>query len=207
MNFLSGLSQRSSMKPMKVCFYGDSVLRKKAKAIESVTDEVRQLAERMIVTMLQNDPPGVGLAGPQVGVSLRIITIATVSDFGELLPTASPGERLLVPKMPLAILNPEVVPASSRTEICSEGCLSVPELYGDVERPASVRLKGLDLDGNILDVECGGLLSRCLQHEVDHLNGVLFVDRLQEAEKEEVAADLDALERHTKKQLKKAKRH
>jgi peptide deformylase len=184
-------------------FYGDPVLRKKAKPVVTVTPELCAFAEAMVDTMYASR--GVGLAAPQVGKSLRLIVLDTAPPKGELPPDASPGEILLTPRMPLALVNPEVIVASKEKEFASEGCLSVPKIFADVERPAVVVLRASLLDGEKIEVECGGLLGRCIQHEIDHLDGVLFPDRLSKDEFGGIAGEVEALETKTKAALKKAK--
>jgi len=183
--------------------YGDPVLRKKARPIAAVTPELRKLAEQMIATMYASR--GVGLAAPQIGKSIRLIVLDTMPGKDDLPPDATPGEILLAPFMPLVLVNPEVAEASKETEVASEGCLSVPKIFGDVERPAYVLLRATLLDGEKVEVECGGLLGRCIQHEIDHLDGVLFPDRLAKVELEMVTEEIEKLEARTQAALKKAK--
>ncbi len=125
--------------------------------VAEVTDEVRALAADMFETMYL--AKGIGLAAPQVGRSERIAVID-------------------VDDKPFVIINPEIVEADAKTAKAEEGCLSIPEIYGDVERPARVRVRARDLDGNEFEIEATELLARCLQHEIDHLHGKLFVDYL-----------------------------
>jgi peptide deformylase len=139
---------------------GAEVLRTPAAEIEEVDDELRRLIDDMFETMYKAE--GVGLAGPQVGVSRRVIVVDVHDD----------------DLKPFALINPRVVEASRETDKGEEGCLSIPGLSAAVERPAHVVVEGLDRDGNPLRVEGGGLLARCLQHEIDHLDGVLFIDRV-----------------------------
>lgn len=138
---------------------GDPVLREKCRAVEAVDEEVRLLVEDLMETMYAAE--GIGLAAPQVGVPLRIF----VYDIAD--PEVSPG----------AIINPVVVEREGTVKE-EEGCLSIPGFTELVERSARVVVKGLDADGNEVRLEAEGLLSRCLQHEADHLDGVLFLDRL-----------------------------
>jgi len=180
---------------LRLLVCGHPTLRRRAEPVTAVTPEIRELAERMIRTMLENDVVGVGLAAPQVGRSLRLIVLGTHDPERPLPPTASPGEMLLGPRMPLALVNPEVVWFSPETEAVSEGCLSVPEVAGPVERPKRVILRAATLDGETLQVECGGLLARCIQHEIDHLDGILFIDRLRDEDRARVAPQLSLLER------------
>lgn len=153
---------------------GDPVLREKAKPVAAVTPEIRQLAASMIESMQAFE--GIGLAAPQAGESLRLVVFdVPLESMGD---TPSTGERLLLPKMPLAVVNPEIVASSEDLTSHDEGCLSLPDLFAPVVRPASVVFRAQTLDGEWIECECGGLLGRCIQHELDHLNGMLFIDRL-----------------------------
>lgn len=135
--------------------------------MERVDDEIRTLIDDMIETMYDAD--GVGLAAPQVGVTKRVIVI-------DCNPR-SDDEGHPLPRQPLAIVNPTVTQAEGKI-VWEEGCLSVPEYVDEVERAAKVVVEGLDRDGQPLRIEADDLLAVCLQHEIDHLEGVLFVDRL-----------------------------
>ncbi len=153
---------------------GDPVLREKAKPVAAVTPEIRQLAASMIESMQAFE--GIGLAAPQAGESLRLVVFdVPLESMGD---TPSTGERLLLPKMPLAVVNPEIVASSEDLSSHDEGCLSLPDLFAPVVRPASVVFRAQTLDGEWIECECGGLLGRCIQHELDHLDGTLFIDRL-----------------------------
>ncbi|MBT3374833.1 MAG: peptide deformylase [Lentisphaerae bacterium] len=188
-------NEQERPQPLRVRTYGDPVLRRKAPPVDEITQAVRDLAARMIVTMYENEIRGVGLAAPQVGVSLRLITLATHDPDEPIPPNASPGERMLSPRMPIALINPEIVKASSAMEEAVEGCLSIPEVQGGVCRPASVVVKALTLGGQTIQAECGGLLGRCLQHEIDHLDGILFVDRWREVDSMAHGTQLRAIEK------------
>lgn len=153
---------------------GDPVLREKAKPVAAVTPEIRQLAASMIESMQAFE--GIGLAAPQAGEALRLVVFdVPLESMGD---TPSTGERLLLPKMPLAVVNPEIVASSEDLTSHDEGCLSLPDLFAPVVRPASVVFRAQTLDGEWIECECGGLLGRCIQHELDHLDGTLFIDRL-----------------------------
>ncbi len=153
---------------------GDPVLREKAKPVAAVTPEIRQLVASMIESMQAFE--GIGLAAPQAGESLRLVVFdVPLESMGD---TPSTGERLLLPKMPLAVVNPEIVASSENLTSHDEGCLSLPDLFAPVVRPASVVFRAQTLDGEWIECECGGLLGRCIQHELDHLDGTLFIDRL-----------------------------
>lgn len=146
---------------MEIVEYPDKRLKQRSEPVEAVTDETRQLARDMAETMYHVG--GIGLAAIQVGVPLRML----VCD------VAPPEE----PRCLLTLINPEIL--KSEGEVCSEeGCLSVPGSFEEVKRAARVTVRYLDLAGNAQSIEADGLLSICLQHEIDHLNGVLFIDRL-----------------------------
>lgn len=168
---------------------GAPVLREKAAPVALVDEGVRQLAADMIEAMYFFN--GIGLAAPQYGHSLRLVVIDVPEDSN----TGSPGEMLLLPKMPLTLINPEII-MSSGDEVCrEEGCLSVPGLYAPVCRPSKVVLRTQTIDGEFIEIECGGLLGRCVQHELDHLDGKIFTDRLTPEVAGKVRGDLDRLVR------------
>ena len=148
----------------------DKQLRLVSKPIEKVTADVRQLAEDMFETMYA--APGIGLAAIQVGVPQRLIT----------MDLAKKEE----PKAPRVFINPEILWSSEEKSTYEEGCLSIPEYYEEVERPAKVRIRFTDLDGKVQEEEAEGLFATCIQHEIDHLNGVLFVDYLSKLKRDRV---------------------
>jgi len=139
---------------------GDPILRQETRVVESVTDELRHLIDDMFETM--HRARGIGLAAPQVGRTERI-AVADVEGGG---------------KNPIVLVNPVVVSASSATAKAEEGCLSVPDVFGDVVRPESVVIRALDREGKEFEMEASELLARCFQHEIDHLHGKLFLDYL-----------------------------
>ena len=145
------------MSILEIRVLGDPILREETKPVAEITEELRALARNMFDTM--DLARGIGLAAPQVGRSERMAVIG-VED-----------QRFVV-------INPEIVEADGKTAKAEEGCLSIPDVYGDVERPARVRVRALDLEGRTFEVEAGELLARCLQHEIDHLHGKLFIDYL-----------------------------
>jgi len=181
-------------KTLKVRVWGDPVLRREAKPLsleEAASPETAKLAASMVATMRAED--GVGLAAPQIGVSSRLIVLEVPFPDGG---PSSPGEALLLPMMPMTLVNPELTPIESAgVGTAEEGCLSVPDVYAKVTRPLKVVLKALSLSGEKFDVECGGFLARALQHEVDHLDGVLFPDRIAKSEFQRVQDRLAALEK------------
>lgn len=194
---------KMSFKPrkvMRVSLYGDPVLRRAAASIKKVDDKIRRLAKAMQDTMAQED--GLGLAAPQVGVPLRLIALAVPppkAGAGGKYPPLSAGERLLLPKMPMVLVNPEIVSRGGAIIEKDEGCLSVPEIYAPVPRPSTIILTAETLDGERLDSECGGFLARVLQHELDHLDGVLFIDHLAAPVRERFASAIVRIERRGEK--------
>jgi peptide deformylase len=140
----------------------DPRLRLVSTPVKKVDDQLRRLVEDMFETMY--DAPGIGLAAIQIGVSERIVTM-------DLAKKDEPPERRV-------FINPELVWSSDDKAIREEGCLSIPEYYEEVERPAQVKVRYLDLDGTPQEIAADGLFATCLQHEIDHLNGVLFIDHL-----------------------------
>jgi len=177
----------------EIVIYGDPVLRAKGKRVEKVNDEIRALAADMLETM--RAASGVGLAAQQVGLPLQL-TVIDISD-AENRPSqmwvngeeVDPKER-----MPLILVNPELE-LSEEIEIGTEGCLSFPELTAEIPRAAKVKVKARDLDGNNVEFEAAGLLGRAVQHENDHLNGILFIDRMSSAAKASLSGKLKRLGR------------
>jgi len=148
----------------------DKRLRKVSEPVKKIDAGIRKLIEDMLETMY--DAPGIGLAAIQVGTAKRVVT----------MDLAKKEE----PKNPLVFVNPEVVWTSQEKATYEEGCLSIPEYYGDVERPAQVKVKFLDLEGTPREIEANGLLATCLQHEIDHLNGILFIDHISKLKRDRV---------------------
>ena len=148
----------------------DPVLRQLSKPVERVDDELRKLADDMLETMY--DAPGIGLAAIQIGIPLRMLVI-DLSKEDE-------------PKAPMVVVNPEIVHSADERSVYEEGCLSIPDYYAEVERPATVRAKFLDRDGKQQEITAEGLLATCLQHEIDHLNGVLFIDHISKLKRDMV---------------------
>jgi peptide deformylase len=158
----------------------DPRLRLVSKPVATVTDDIRTLVADMFETMYA--APGIGLAAIQVGVPQRVVT----------LDLAKKDEA----KQPLVVINPELVWSSEERATYEEGCLSIPEFYEEVERPAQVKVRYTDLDGQAHEVEANGLLATCLQHEIDHLNGIMFIDHISKLKRDRI----------TKKFAKAAKR-
>jgi peptide deformylase len=152
----------------------DKQLRLVSKPIEKVTAELRKLADDMFETMYA--APGIGLAAIQVAQPIRLITmdLAKKEDDSESRPR------------PRVFINPEILSSSEELSTYEEGCLSIPEYYEEVERPARVRVRFMDLDGKLHEEDAEGLYATCIQHEIDHLNGVLFVDYLSKLKRDRV---------------------
>lgn len=183
---------------MDIVTYGDPLLKQKSALIAKVDEEILKIAENLVDAMIADD--GVGLAAPQVGLSMRLVALSVPipQDENGAPVFSSPGEALLLPKMPMVLVNPEIMSYGNVNDRREEGCLSVPNIYADVVRPATVVLRSLVLGGassppQVFTVECGGLLARALQHEIDHLDGVLFVDRLDSSERDKIKLKLEKL--------------
>jgi peptide deformylase len=163
-------SARAAMTIRPIINLPDPRLRQKSEPVARVDDDVRRLMEDMLETMY--DAPGVGLAAIQVGVPKRVVVIDTAKD----------GEE----KRPLFLANPEIVWSSEEKRVYQEGCLSIPDFMDDVERPERVRARFFDRNGESQEIEADGLLATVLQHEIDHLNGVLFIDYLSRLKRERI---------------------
>lgn len=176
--------------------YGQPVLRQSGRRVEKVDDRIRQLSSDMLETMY--DAHGLGLAAHQVGESLRMTVIDVRPVLNERVSTMtiSGEEQNLEKWMPLTLLNPVVTLLNER-EVASEGCLSFPDINADVTRATTVRVKADLLDGRKLEFEAGGMLARAIQHEVDHLNGVLFIDRMNSATRASLKGRLKRLQRES----------
>ena len=148
----------------------DPLLRRVSAPVETVDARVKRLADDMLETMY--DAPGIGLAAVQVGEPIRMLVVDVA------------GEN--EPKAPQVFLNPEILERSSEMSSYEEGCLSIPDYYAEVERPARVRARFLGLDGRMHEIEAAGVLATCLQHELDHLNGVLFIDHISKLKRDMV---------------------
>jgi peptide deformylase len=180
--------------------YGHPVLRQKGAAIEKITPEIKQIIADMFETMKASN--GVGLAAQQVGRALQL-TVIDVREVAKDRPSTLEvdGQPADVAKiMPLVLINPEVTPVG-KTVAGGEGCLSFPEMFAEITRPEFVDVKALDEKGKPVEFRAGGLLARAVQHETDHLNGILFIDRMERKTKEEFRDELNALQAATKAEL------
>ena len=174
--------------------YGHPALRAKGRRIENIDARIRTLANEMLETMYAAE--GVGLAAQQIGlpVQLCVIDVTGVKDRPSTLRIDNQVAEISE-HMPLVLINPEIE-LFGKPEIGVEGCLSFPRARSDVTRPAAVRVRAESLDGKMLEFEAGGLLARAIQHEHDHLHGILFIDRISAAERERIEAEIiNAVER------------
>ena len=162
------------MSQRKIVIEPDPILRKKSEPLEKVDDEIRELLDDMLETMYA--APGIGLAAVQVGILKRIIVIDISKD----------KEK----KSPLFLINPEIISKSKKTSVYEEGCLSLPGHFAEIERPAECQIKFVDYNGKEKELMANGLLATCIQHEVDHLNGVLFIDYLSKLKKDMIIKKL-----------------
>ncbi|TRW99254.1 peptide deformylase [Paracoccus sp. M683] len=163
-----------------ILIHPDPRLKKVAAPIARVTPEIETLAADMLATMY--DAPGIGLAAPQVGVSGRIFVMDATRD-----PEAEPR--------PIVLINPEIEWASDEKNVYDEGCLSIPDQYAEVTRPAQVRMRWMGLDGKNHSEEFDGLWATCAQHELDHLNGVLFIDHISAIKRQMITRRMVKLKR------------
>jgi len=182
---------------LSILQYGDPILRAKGKRIEQIDDRIRELAANMIETM--HAAHGVGLAAQQVGedLQLTVLDVSAVEDRPSMLKVDGTD---VDPKttMPLVLINPDIE-LLGETEVGVEGCLSFPEITGDIERAQSVRVRAQNLEGGTIEFEAGGLLARAIQHEHDHLHGILFIDRMRSAAKAALSSRLRRLQKEARR--------
>jgi peptide deformylase len=177
-------------------FYGDPVLREKAAPFDVVTEEVRKLAADMLETMRAER--GVGLAAQQIGLSQSICVIDVPPDFD--LDEAGVRQHPDQP-MPLVLINPEIVSSSEEVWSAEEGCLSFPDINGQIKRPFTITLRYTSLDGETIENFFQGFLARVIQHEVDHLNGVLFIDRMSPVKRAALSGRLKRMRKENRMAL------
>ena len=158
----------------KILIEPDPILRKKCAPLEKVDDDIRKLMKDMLETMY--DAPGIGLAAVQIGILKRLVVLDVSKDENK--------------KDPLFLINPEIISKSENSSVYEEGCLSLPGQFAEIERPAECFLKYIDLNGKEKKLKADGLLSTCIQHEVDHLNGILFIDYLSKLKKDMIIKKL-----------------
>ena len=186
---------------LSILQYGDPVLRAKGDRIETIDDRIRELAANMIETM--HAAHGVGLAAQQVGEALQL-TVLDISAVEDDRPsTLKLDGQDVDPKtaMPLVLINPEIE-LRGEAEEGVEGCLSFPEITGDIERAQSVTVRAQTLEDGTIQIEAGGFLARAIQHEGDHLNGILFIDRMRSAAKVALSSRLRRLQKETKRGIR-----
>lgn len=184
---------------LPIAKYGDPILRAKGKRIEKVDDQIRELAANMIETM--HAANGVGLAAQQIGQALQM-TVLDISPVEDRPSTMKLNGEEVDPAgaMPLVLINPRLE-LGEETILGSEGCLSLPDITADVVRALSVTGRAQTLEASEVEIEATGLLARALQHEVDHLNGILFIDRISSATKAALASRLKRLQKETARAL------
>lgn len=163
-----------------ILIHPDPRLKKVCDPIASVTDEMKKLADDMLSTMY--DAPGIGLAAPQVGILQRLIVLDCEKDDG-------------VDPAPIVMFNPEIIQESESRSVYDEGCLSIPDQYAEVERPAEVAVRWIDRDGETREAEFDGLWATCVQHEIDHLEGTLFIDYLKPLKRQMITRKMQKLKR------------
>jgi peptide deformylase len=168
------------MSLLSILIAPDARLKQKAKPLAGVDGRVAKLMDDMLETMYK--APGIGLAAPQIGILERLIVV-DVSDHQKEAPR------------PLVMVNPELIRVSDDLSVTQEGCLSIPDIYADVTRPAAVAVRYLDRNGEVQELEAEGLLSTCIQHEIDHLNGILFVDHLSALKRNMILRKMQKLKR------------
>lgn len=163
--------------PLQLRYYGDPILRKRAEPVQEITDAERTLAEEMLITLYATH--GIGLAATQIGVLKRFLIV-------DIDPEDPDYE-------PLMLFNPEILSVEGES-VVEEGCLSIPDLQADVKRPEKIVVKAVNLDSREIEIEADGLLSRVLQHEIDHLNGTLFIDRISGLKRQLLRDELEKIQ-------------
>ena len=163
-----------------ILIHPDPRLKKLCTSVPDISDAIRILANDMLETMY--DAPGIGLAAPQIGILDRIIVMDCIKDENET-------------PQPMVLVNPEIIAASDDLNVYEEGCLSIPEQFADVERPANVTVRWLDLDGKERQQDFDGLWATCVQHEIDHLNGKLFIDHLRPLRRQMITRKMQKMKR------------
>lgn len=172
---------------LPLAYYGDPILRKKTSPVTHIDDQIRRLIDDMTETMRKND--GIGIAAPQVHQSLAICIVCPPVIVGE-------GEdRKIIEGTPRVFINPKLSNPSEHITSYSEGCLSIPKLHAEIIRPASITVEAMDINGNIFTEELFGMEARILMHENDHLNGVLFIDRIQGKKRQALEPQLQQIKK------------
>ncbi len=187
---------------LEIVKYGHPALRQPGAPVAVVDEEIRRFAADLLETMRAAE--GVGLAAQQVGRALQIFVV-DVSAVTDRPSTLELGGRAVDPKsaMPMVLINAEVTPLNDPVT-GPEGCLSFPEIYADITRPESVEVRALNEHGQPVHFRCGGLLAKAIQHELDHVRGILFIDRMSAATRRQLQPELDALQARTRAELARA---
>ena len=186
---------------LPIAKYGDPVLRLKGRRVEKMDDRIRELAANMLETM--HAANGVGLAAQQVGEALQLTVLDVLQTEDRPSTLRLNGREIeLLAAMPLVLINPKIA-LDHETDIGTEGCLSFPEITAEIERSVAVNVQAETLEGNPIEIEATGLLARALQHEVDHLNGILFIDRMSSVAKASLQSRLKRLRKETLRGEKK----
>jgi peptide deformylase len=189
---------------LEVVKYGHPVLRQKGARVEKINAEIKRLIADMLETM--HAARGVGLAAQQVGKALQLTVLDVRGATDRPSTLEREGKEVDVnANMPIILINPEVKPIGENVA-GSEGCLSFPEIYGEISRPGMAEIRATNEKGQEIRFHCGGLLARAVQHELDHLNGILFIDRMTRAGKDELKPKLEELQALTKAALKAKKK-
>ena len=189
---------------LPIAKYGDPVLRLKGRRVEKVDDHIRELAANMLETM--HAANGVGLAAQQVGEALQLTVLDVLQTEDRPSTLRLNGREIeLLAAMPLILLDPTIA-LDHETDIGTEGCLSFPEITAEIERSVAVNVQAETLEGNPIEIEATGLLARALQHEVDHLNGILFIDRMSSVAKASLQSRLKRLRKETLRGEKRTRR-
>lgn len=186
---------------LKIVQFNEPILRKKGGRITAFNAGLAELAENMVETM--HDAEGIGLAAQQVGEAIQLCVVdlrPVESKFDWEYDGAKPPLEIF---MPLALVNPEITVVPEPETVYEEGCLSFPQIRGDVVRPDRITVKFKDTSGHAHILNCTGLLSRCIQHEVDHLNGILYIDHMDKETLAAIDPELKALKKRTRESLKK----
>ena len=193
------------MQTLRITHYGEPILTQKGEAIEQFDDNLRNLADQMLHTMYEAN--GIGLAAQQIDQAKRMCVVDVLFEdgppsFNYKLDGRVPPADLF---MPMALVNPEIKSFGEKTEPYEEGCLSFPDIRGDVIRPTEIVVEYQDLDGATHSLECDGILARCIQHEIDHLDGVLFIDRMDHKTLGTIKTVVKKLKKQTLKKMSSEK--
>ena len=189
---------------LRITQYGESILQKEGKPVDSFDEQLKELSNAMLESMKEAE--GIGLAAQQIGQAIRFCVV-DVPEHPDYPTHCVLDGKVLSPTllMPISLANPKIECLPSEEYYYEEGCLSFPEIRGDIARPELIRVTYQDLDGAEHTLECDGLLARCIQHEVDHLDGILFIDRMEKKIFSEIKAEVKELKQLTLASLKEGK--